>query len=1137
MIDFKILDKSIFYLGKKSRKVNGVGTVVYYFNRLIKTSMLPIEVSVVDLGKDLVFFSPQLNSYSLTQNKDKASYLNSIVFYKDPIRKEIEALEDEKVENDTVKIFKDIFQFDLSNIEGIDGLVFDRIIYTEDFKVKNSELRSDGYIFVFTDMALRRSKFGYFAGNLRNQKFNEYVQDINEYGASNILNNVTIKQDGYHTTIKNNTHFHIEVQPYDTKYNIEPKEYGEKIYTRERNKTSIIVLRPFEEFELHNDNVQQHLEYSLLDNPIKQSYYNDSFSNYGEVYPTQKDLIRLKPYEFEILRIGLEPNVTENIEDYILITAFDTIDKLDEVSYSIINKDNSAVAVVKGEYGKVIADSDKVAYNVSPIGMKDRFIKGFANTALFRIDSSQYVFDYSFKEADTFITEIAYKNAFNNTTSQFMPSLIIKTATIADYGDFEAQNTKIKIEEVSYTSGKLAALPYLMKTDLFRDDVLMVDLNEISEMDTRPPYGHYIFKTFVKELDDVVEEFMKKRKQAVANFKFIDIPLEVSSKDIAEFSPTSDVWRYRASSKEQNNFVYKIKQHLSDLGYQIALEEALKKLKKVAYVFAPVKNIIATNVFGVTLDKEWYFIGSNWYRAEEVENPKITTYINDKIKEYDVEVGKYRYMYVKKTFFGYDNDTNEMISYAKAFAECIGMNKPIPSDLLIQNPALAYIMEHTIDNDRSYPVFNEVVTYPTEFVNKYIEKDLKNKYTFPNLFRQSYNQPFHPGLYSSARASELSRVVENDAIDVLNSVEKIEVDTSAFLLFDHNALKAMTPMFTGVGYQILGIEDDKYGNNAVVKFVFKIVKNVVMNGYGYDLGIEIIINGERRYGMYYNLTTKKTGIFLAKEVKITDYSFMISLFDSILLYNVNEINGYKFKELGEFVLEDETGAEIDSKYIYLPIEHPVESNYNLVGVSVNYINTTIFLDTINNTSETVKYNLGKDMNKKTLIPVSAKINKEADTITLKKAGAKSIDVDLISLRNLPTKTIAYNGFVIKPYRLSKTLPAIYADRYLTSLSAKITIGNETRYVVVKYGEPLWVDFKMIKQIYNPKTKALVEEEVVSKRVVVGLDDRGFVYAVNVHNHMSDFTTVYSLEEIFNNDFKEKDLELKVDILLVEGGLL
>ena len=1112
MNEFVIYDKSIFYLGKKEKKVNGIGVIAYYFNRLTRTSMIPIEIIAAKFKDEVILFSPQLNEYTLEQTEEIAMYYNSIKFYKQNIGGLIDNIKNKSVKLNTIDIFKDIFAIDLSGIKGIDGLVFDRIIYTENFKVKNTELRADGYMFIFTDAALRRTKLGFFAGNLRNKRYSEFVDDLNEYGASNILDGVSVVQKDFTTKITNNTPFQIEVQPYATKYNIEAKLYGERVYTRERKATDMIILYPGQEFTLYNDNPQADESYTMYNNKPAEEYVNEPFSNLSDEYQTQKNLLISKPYEFKILKVGVKPVVSYDIENYALITGMSTIDKLDDINYAIVHKENDTSINIKSDMGYFTIDSMKVAYNVSPEGMKNRLIKGFANTALFRIDSEQFIIDYTFNNAQTIITEIAYKNAFNNITSEYMPSLVVKTATLADYDEFAYQNEKIKVDRTVY-GGALEALPVIMKSDLFKHDVVMVDLNEISEMSSRPPYGQYIFKSFVKELDDVIAEFMTKRKQAISNFKFMDIPLDISTADISEFSPENKIWSL--SGKEGNNFVYNIKKHLADLGYEIALEEALKRLKKAAYIFSPVKNVIATNVFGVTLDHKWYFMGSNWYLKDEVETPKITTYIDDKIKEYDVPVNKYRFMYVKKIFFGYDNDTNQMVSYAKAFAECIGMDRSIPSDLLIQNAALMYIMEHTIDNERTYPEYNEVVTYPTEFVNKYTEKDLKNKYVFPNIFKQQYNTSFHAGLYSSARKAELDRFTENNALDVLNSVEKLEVNTSAFLLFDQDALKELTGLFIDNSYHILGIADNKFTTNEIVKFIYNVAQDIYMGDDYYHYGAEIFINNERRFGLYYNIETKKSKLFLADETIVTDYSFMVGMFDAMLLYQIDRVGPYVYKDVGVFSLPEELGAtEIADEYLYLPIEHPIQSNYNLCGVAINYLEQTIFLDMHDRTESKMRYNLGKNTDINKTINISAKV--QGDELVISKGEYSQVSIPLISLRNLPTKSMTYNGFVIKPFKLSRFLPSIYADSYLREMLISLEYNGNKRYATIKFGEPTWV-------------------EIGNKKILIGLDSRGLVYGINIGNHMADLKTLLPIEEILSSETVAGNSEIKIKIVSIEGG--
>jgi len=1106
MRELIVYDKNIKFLGKKGKKVNGIGAVTYYFTRLTRASMLPIEITAVEIGNRLFFFSPQLTQYRLRETEDKAYYMNSIVFDKNAVLDEINAIEDAKTDNKTADVFKEVFGIDLSGIKDYEGLIFDRIIRTESFKIANTDLVADGYTFVFTDIASRKAKFAFFAGNLRNMRFDEYVEVLNDYGASNILNDIVITQTKQKTKIKNNTPFYIQIQPYLTTYNKTPLKYGDVEFQRVKEPGAEIVLGPYQEFELQNEEPSFDIEYTLLDNAIAKMYYNEPFKRTDEEYQTQKKLIRSRPFEFELKKVGLEPNTTDDIDDFFIVTGIDTLDKLDKAPYSIIHLDSNAIFTKKTDFGPLTIDTAKLSNKVTPEGMKEGLIKGFANTMLLNIDKEQYAFDYSFKGTDTIITEIAMKNVFNNVTSTYMPVLSIKTATFADYRDFEEQNTKIKYEKVVY-SMKYEALPYLMKSDVFTRGLVMVDIQEISDISTRPMFGQYIFKSFVKELDDVIEEFMDRRKQAVHNYKFIDIPLEISSADLAELAPKSDIWSINAT-QETNDFTYKVKYHLADLGYEIALEEALKKLKAAVYVYTPVKNVIATNHFGVSLDKEWFFFGSNWYKAEEVLNPKITTYIDGVIKEYDLDETKHKFMYVKKVFYGYDNSMSEAAQYARSLAVCLGTGEPMPRDLESQNPAITYVMKHLLDNDRAYPSFEEITTYPAEYITKYIDKETINRYAFPNIFARDLERPFYPGIYSSARAAEFKRYMLNKALDTLNSIVTFKIQTSAFIAFDADFLFELVDLFKVSGYKILGIEDTSLAFDEAVKFKFNFGENVFIGGREYSHAMEIFINNERKFGLYYDIYTKASHIFIAERVNVLDYSFMVGMFDAMLLYNIDSIGEYVYDSPGvykHYLLKD----KVEAKYLYLPAPAKIESDCRLVGISINYINKAIYLDLIGDKTSSMTYDLGDEAT----IKLFAEIDE--DEIVIHK-NDQIFRVPMTTLQNLPAKSLTYNGILIKPHRTEIFLPLEYADKHLDRLSFAVDINSEPRYGNLAYSEAIWID----------------KDENTSYMFALG--SKGLVYAVKTGASMSDFKVIYSLDEIFSGVTEKEDAPFNARILAVKG---
>lgn len=1096
MSEFKIYDKDLFFVSKKAKKINNIGSVVYYFVRLTQTSMRPIEVVAIKIGNNLEFFSPQLSQMKLGEDSKRAYYLNSIAFDKEAVSSFIDTIENKEVKNNSLEVFKDVFGV---KIDGdVKGLEFDRVIYTEGFKINDTDLVADGYVYVFSDIATKRAKFGFFAGNVRNMRYDEYVNKLNEFGASNILNSIVITQKNKETTITNNTPFYVEITPYMNSYEVESRLYGEKIYKRKKTLLETITLKPYASFTLHSERSQKELTYNLLNNVIKNSYVNEPFSNKDELYISQKDLIQRRPYEFELKRVGLEPNISEDIEEFFVVSSFVALSKLDEATFNILHKSNPSSVTINSDIASISFNIQELSYIATPKGLKEKLIKSLAQTLSFVIDNQQYYFNYTLKDSEIIITEIAFKNAFNNITSEYMPSVIIKASILNDYSSFQEQNTKIKIDPVVYSVAH-QDLPYLLKSDMFKSNLFFVSLEDVSDMVLRKPYHQYIFKTYVKELDDVVEEFIQKRKRAIGSYKFINIPLEVSTAYLSEVGPSSSVWN--VGSKEHNDFAYNVKHHLADLGYEIALEEALKRLKKTIYFFQEKKEVLSSVVFGVSLDKEWYFIGSNWYKKDEIENPKITTYLNDKIKEYGLDV-KDKFMYEKKSFFGYDNSTAEMVSYAKALAVALKTSEPIPYELFSQNPALTFIMRASLGAEVTFPHFEDLVKNIQEFTDRYTEKELLNKYVFPNIFDKSLNKKFTPSLFSKRRELELKRLIQNNALDVLDNIIKLRINSSVFLAFDNETLLELSDVFKVSGYTILGIEDKKYSLNSIVEFSLQVPQNKIINGYLYDLGLEIYINKELRFGLYYSIFTKKTYMYCADEVIVKDYAFMIALLDTMLHYNIDDIRGYQFKELGVY---QPNVDELDNKYLYLPVKRAIESNYNLVAISINYISKSFFIDLIEKHSASFSYDLGLGYK------VRARAYIDKDNLILEKDNS-SVEIPLITLENMPYSSMEYFGFLIKPYRLYRFLDS--EDIELKSVFVEIEYNGKSLYQHIDFAKAKWI-------------------EIDDLRIMLGLDKRGLLYLRNVGNKITDFNELLTIDEIFEK--KSKELDFKVSVINVQGG--
>jgi len=1125
MNEIKIFDGSIKFVSKKEFNVNGIPAITYYFTRLTKTSLLPIEVTVLLIGNKVQAYSPQLNKFSLDGDASFFYYKNDISFDKRQLKAKLLTLPSTVKDNNSVEMYKNLFGVDLSGINGIGGLVFDKIIYVQDMPVENMSATSDGYVFVFTDQSSGKAKVGFYAGTIRPLKYNEYVERISEVGASNILNNIIVIQKSEETIITNKNDLVVKIGVRSSDYDVKTLPYGIKEYTRKITELDPLILRPGQTISIPNAISQKELTYTLYSNPIH--YTNDTISTSNpEEYIKQRDYIQYKPYEFYLKSAGLDI-LGDDLSKFFVITPFTEVSNIEKVKKFIFNKEKDIQINISSEFGEMNIVSTKKLYNITSGGLFDLFVKSNKISTLLALNENQYTLDYSFEGTENIITQVSRQKIFNDVVSEYMESVVVSIATIADYSEFENKNRKIKIEPLIKDKPKFAALPYLLKNEKFTDEIFLVDAFDICENKNRKSFAGYIFKSFNRELDSIIEYYLREQKKAVSSYKFLDYDINVSTADIAQLSPSGDVWNVtEIGNSENNDFTYSVKYHLDDLGYEIALNEALKRLKKVVYAYTPEKEVIATTNVGMTLDGKWYFCGSDFYRAEEIDNPKITTYIDGEVKKYLLDTdGENRFIYSKKVFFGYSNDVQQESEIAKQLLLAIATGKSIDSDLLIQNPALNYIMSHLLDSASvTFPKYSDYIKYPVEFLFQPIKEDVKNRFVFPNIFKKNLYGNFGvSGIMSSAAKEEMSKVLLNNALDVLNSIVKIKINHSTYMVINTSVLKDFSSLFTKSGYRILGIECKKYGFNDVVEFEYDYVENVTVGGYNYTNGYEIVLNGQKVFGIYYNYLTKKIYIDIDDDTVITDYSFVVSMLDALIHYNVNYLEGFKYKTLGEYKVVSESNEfldDIQSKYLYSPQFNPVETDFKLIGVAVNYLNNSFFVDMVKNEKVSEVVNLGtyQEGNEKSKeVKISIDVDYDENNLYLKKNG-QTISIPLLSLINMPVESTSYNAFNIIPFKIKKFIPLKHNDKFLRSVGLKVNFFDKVEYLFLEFAETKFFE-------YNNET------------VYISLNGDGLQIYKKIGNHVSNIETIISIDDLFNGTREASLKEVSVNILEFNGGTL
>ena len=1125
MNEIKIFDSSIKFVSQKALNINGIPTITYYFTRLTKTSLLPIEITAILIGNKVQAYSPQLNKFSLEEDEAFFYYKNDIAFDKKQLKTKLLTISPIEKNNNSIEMYKNLFGVDLSEIKGINGLIFDKIVYVQDMPVENMSATSDGYIFVFTDQSSNKAKVGFYAGIIRPLKYNEYIERISGVGASNILNNIIISQKAGETIITNQNDLIVKIGVRSSDYDVKTLPYGVKEYTRKITELDPLILRPGQTISIPNATQQKELTYTLYSNPIH--YINDTISTADpDTYIQQKDYIQYKPYEFYLKSAGLDI-VGDDLSKFFIITPFTEVSNIEKAKKFIFNKEKDIQINIDSEFGTMKILSTEKLYNITSGGLFNLFVKSNKISTLLTLNENQYTLDYSFKGTENIVTQVSRQKVFNDVVSEYMESIVISIATVADYSEFENKNRKLKIEPLIKDKPRFAALPYLLKNEKFTDEIFLVDAFDICENKNRKSFAGYIFKSFNRELDSIIEHYLKEQKKAVSSYKFLDYDIEISTADIAQLSPSEDIWNVtEIKDSEKNDFTYSVKYHLDDLGYEIALNEALKKLKKVVYAYTPEKEVIATTNVGMTLDGKWYFCGSDFYRAEEIDNPKITTYIDDEIKEYLLNTDdENRFIYSKKVFFGYSNDVQQESETAKQLLLAIATGKSIDSDLLIQNPALNYIMSHLLDSASvTFPKYSDYIKYPVEFLFQPIKEDVKNKFVFPNIFKKNlYGDFCVSGIMSSAVKEEMAKVLLNNALDVLNSIVKIKINHSTYMVINTSVMKDFSSLFSKSGYRILGIECKKYGFNDIVKFEYSYVEDVIVGGYNYTNGYEIVLNGQKVFGIYYNYLTKKMHMSIDDDTIITDYSFVVSMLDALIHYNVNYLEGFKYKTLGEYRAVNEADEfidEIQSKYLYSPQFNPVETDFKLIGVAVNYLNNSFFIDMVKGEkiSETVKLGTYQEENgKEKEIKISIDVNYDENNLYLKKNG-HSISVPLLSLTNIPTESTSYNAFNIIPFKIKRFIPLRHSDKFLKSVGIRVSIHDKVEYLFLEFAEIKFFE-------YNNET------------VYITLNGDGLQIYKKIGNHVSNIETIISIDDLFNGVREASLKDISVNILKFNGGTL
>jgi hypothetical protein len=1079
-----ILNNTIGLVNTEARNVNGISGVTYYFSRKTVDSNLPIEVSFVMYDGEIKAVSKQLtNSFleSATVNgRESFVYKNDIIFDKQSIEDALLAIEPTYIENNIVEVINSLFGIDLSMVDGIDGFEFDQMKYIDKIDAGESASYFDGNILIFHDISTKTLKMAVYCGELVPFTFQDYLDDINSYGKNRILSEISVENDTHKTTISNDSKFRVKIEVEKYTYSIRNAVYSDKNYTKEAVDTFEIVLNPGQNYELVHQKAQRRQGYTLFNNPISPpmgpiyAMSNDSFASASEYINEEPFRISLK----EVLsRVGVfEPN------KYITISGFYELFKDKEnFARAIVDKSDDLQGLNISNSHGVVAISDDAKFKEfvasGSVGVFANRVKVMFKSKLRRIysylgeDQLDMVIDYSISSSRYRILGIQNRVVYNDTISTPQQAFVVTVGVIGNINDIMQSGGTLDYADRVYLSDapcnkdRESVIRKIVGAELFSSSYLSLSINDVINNPSKKVYSGPMYKTYDGEVDDAYGIYQTEQISRISGFSLVTSNNILSSIEFAEVMPLLNSQSDK-SDECRTDFVEKVDEIIDELGIEVSLNEALEKMKVVAYLYRQPEEIVATVTLGMTLDREWFFCGEDFFPYDAIRNPEFTTYMDNEVVSIsrDAAAGL-RAIYDKKKFLD-SNDWGEDYKQYLHDAFMALLVGSVKTSEVYSNPGLKYIVDHLLDSSiKLSESYDEMLMHARESVFSKRIDPIRNTMLMPDIFRQllsdgkigyqGYTGDDDTHYFGRLKQEYKLNYADLGTSDAYDSAYEIGHTVDAMMNIE--AMEIGATLYNVYGKFMLGVNVGSWSPTDSLRIEKRL--NYLINGERYGFAVIIQKNQEDVFAIAYDYKTKGLAINNIAGLEISSYPLLLASFDILLHDYYDTLEGYKRVGLGiydyyESVLPEGT---MSKQYLLINSTPADYTERNLHYVTIGVFDSQIRLSPDKPASSEIIGYYGQEE------PYSAHVELSSGGLEISIDGSDTIRYSLSTLSNYPSDRIVHNGLYIQLYRTDKFLPMRYMEASLTRAIISF-VGSERSSEDAIEGDLRLVDFGTSKEV-------------------------------------------------------------------------
>jgi len=1139
---YTIMDQAIGLVYTKARKVNGIAGISLYFSRKTVDSNIPIEIAFVDYDGEVHAVSKQLQGSRLEavaiNGVDKFFYKNDIVFDVSAVTQALHEVSEETVDVDTAGKINTLFGIDLSSVENIDGFEFDKMVYIDRMDTDGSHNYLDGYMMIFHDIATQTMKMGVYAGELVPFTFQDYADEINSYGRNRLLSEVTVENSTNLTVVKNTSDFRVRIAIAKYRYEVNRAVYNDKNFVKDEVDAFDLVLDPGQEYEFVHQRSQREQKYTLLNNPVS-APSGPIFANDNDAYLAASEYILEEPFEISFVEVLSPVGVTEP-DKYIAISSFHALFKDRYVFEKAIvdrNDDLSGLEIINRHGVVTISDDAKFKDFVSSgsAGVFANKIKVMMKAKLRRIyshlgeDQYNMLIDYGIASTRYRILNIQNRIVYNDTISTPQQAFTVTIGLIGNINEVLQKSTHIDYVDV-ITKDKLpckedreSIIGKIIGSELFTSSYLKFNANDIINNPTKKLFQGPPYRTYNGELDDAYEMYQQALVSEISGFNLVNTNSILSSREFASVMPVFNM-QSEMSNPCREDFVLSIEESIDEYGLEISLNEMLKKMKQVSYIYRQPDEIIATVSLGYTLDGEWYFCGEDFFPVEAIDNAEYTTYVDNDVVSMSREMTDgFRAIYDKKLFF----DSNEWEEDYKQYmhdaylAIVVGS---IKTSTINDNPGMRYIVEHILDSQRklSYS-YDEMFLQSRDIVFSRKVERIQNTMLMPNIFEQliadektgfrGYVGDDDTHYFGKLRKEYTINYSDLQVDDAYDSAYEIGHDVDAMMNIE--SMKAGATLYAKYGKMLFGINTGEFATVDSLSLTKQ--TNVVMDGEIYAFAISIVKNGQVGFTAGYDYKTKQLKIHNPMNFTIVSYPLFLASFDIILHDYYKSLEGYKRVALGVYDYYESSLADdvMSKQYLLMNNTLQEETEYKMLSAIVGVFDAQVEINAGDTDVKTAI--LGYDGSG---TPYSVSVSLDNDKLTVAKDGSDPMEYSMQTLQNFPDSRIVADGSFIQMYRIKRFLPTKYVDKNLTRATMKILSVNST----VSNMETMEGDFKVIdfgeaREFVSP----------YGDKYVFALGGEGLIYWKKTTNYTTAPKIVYDIDLVI--------ADLRLDETLAIDGII